>query len=262
MKKIFILALASLAMLSCTGGSGSKGGALSGKFSVSVGTQVQFSQGNLQYQPSTKTWRFAQNQFEIIGSSNVRIAEDYDGWIDLFGWGTGDNPTITITNNELYPNYTEWGNNVISNGGKDIQWRTLTNEEWNYLFATRDEAKNKYGVGEVNGIEGLIILPDEWTLPNGLTFNHGVAKGLGSKASSINCYSLDQWNKMEKNGAVFLPEAGERKGTKMTSDCGHYWAATAYNYAQAYSIFISPIGFSGKGSNGSRYYGQSVRLVK
>ena len=225
MKKIVVFALAAFALLSC-GGSGSqnpnaKNGALPGKFSVSAETQIQFSQGNLQYQPSTKTWRFAQNQFDTIGSSNALIAEDYEGWIDLFGWSTANNPTLTSKDNQAYPDFTDWGTNSISNGGgNNAGWRTLTFDEWQYLFAKRDEAKNKYGVGEVNGIQGL-----------------------------------------EKNGAVFLPEAGEREGTKIHPDCGHYWTATDYNYAQAYNIFVSPIGFNYKCWSG-RKYGESVRLVK
>ena len=36
-------------------------GALSGLFSVSATQQVRFSQGNLQYQASTQTWKFAAN---------------------------------------------------------------------------------------------------------------------------------------------------------------------------------------------------------
>lgn len=266
MKKILVIASAALALLSCAGNGSknpnAKDGALPGKFSVSAETQIQFSQGNLQYQPSTKTWRFAQNQFDTIGSSNALIAEDYEGWIDLFGWSTVNNPTQTSTDNQDYPDFTDWGTNSISNGGgNNAGWRTLTFDEWQYLFAKRDEAKNKYGVGEVNGIQGLIILPDEWELPAGLTFNKGLAKGFGSKASSINCYSLEQWNKMEKNGAVFLPEAGTREGTKIQPECGYYWTATDYNYAQAYKIFISPIGFNYKSWSG-RKYGESVRLVK
>ena len=89
MKKILVIASAALALLSCAGNGSknpnAKDGALPGKFSVSAETQIQFSQGNLQYQPSTKTWRFAQNQFDTIGPSNALIAEDYEGWIDLFG---------------------------------------------------------------------------------------------------------------------------------------------------------------------------------
>lgn len=71
-----------------------------GKFSVSPTQQVYFSKGNLQYQASTKTWRFAKHQWDFIGSSNKNISPDYEGWIDLFGWGTGDNPTMSSRKDE------------------------------------------------------------------------------------------------------------------------------------------------------------------
>ena len=41
-------------------------GAIDGMFSVSDNIQVFFSQGNLQYQPSTNTWRFANNSWDLI----------------------------------------------------------------------------------------------------------------------------------------------------------------------------------------------------
>lgn len=42
-------------------------GAINGLFSVSATQQVYFSQGNLQYQASTNTWRFAENQWDYVG---------------------------------------------------------------------------------------------------------------------------------------------------------------------------------------------------
>ncbi len=63
-------------------------GSLVGKFSVSSSKQVSFSKGNLQYQASTNTWRFAESQTDYIGAANKNISATYDGWIDLFGWGT------------------------------------------------------------------------------------------------------------------------------------------------------------------------------
>lgn len=63
-------------------------GALKGEFSVSATKKVHFSQGNLQYQASTKTWRFAEHQYDYIGSANSQISSSYTGWIDLFGYGT------------------------------------------------------------------------------------------------------------------------------------------------------------------------------
>ena len=53
--------------------------ALPGLFSVSPTEQVRFSPGNLQYQASTATWRFALNQFDIVGADNSNIAIDNDG---------------------------------------------------------------------------------------------------------------------------------------------------------------------------------------
>ena len=63
-------------------------GAINGLFSVSASQQVYFSQGNLQYKASTNTWKFAENQWDMIGSENSNISENYVGWIYLFGWGT------------------------------------------------------------------------------------------------------------------------------------------------------------------------------
>ena len=42
-------------------------GAINGLFSVSPSKQVYFSQGNLQYQASTNTWRFAEHQYDYVG---------------------------------------------------------------------------------------------------------------------------------------------------------------------------------------------------
>ena len=64
-------------------------GAIDGKFSINEdGGQVYFSQGNLQYQASSNTWKFAENQYDYVGSTNSNISSTYSGWIDLFGWGT------------------------------------------------------------------------------------------------------------------------------------------------------------------------------
>ena len=80
-------------------------GAINGKFTINAnGGKVYFSQGNLQYQASTNTWRFAENQWDYVGtqnppygfqaggtvsgSDNYYISQTYRGWIDLFCWGT------------------------------------------------------------------------------------------------------------------------------------------------------------------------------
>ena len=64
-----------------------KDGAILAAFSVSDSTKVYFSQGNLQYQASSGTWRFAEHQWDEIGTFENKIIENR-GYIDLFQWGT------------------------------------------------------------------------------------------------------------------------------------------------------------------------------
>ena len=189
------------------GGNGSSTieGELSGAFSVAEGVQVHFSRGNLQYQASTDTWRFAENQYDMIGNDNSNISATYNGWIDLFGYGTGDNPTLSTKDNNDYSTFVDWGTNAISNGGNQAnKWRTLTNDEWGYLFLTRNNAATLYGHSTVNGISGIIILPDDWQSISDISFNSGTGN------YSQNNYSTEQWNKMESAGAIFIPAAGWR----------------------------------------------------
>ena len=234
-------------------------GALPGYFSVGEGVQVQFSRGNLQYNALKAEWQFADQQYDYIGEDNANISESYEGWIDLFGWGTGNNPTNTSTNNEDYPEFYDWGNNPISNGGYiESMWRTLTSEEWRYMFESRTNASNLYGAATVNGINGIVILPDGWSdIPDIFTFNPG------SGAYSQNTYTYEEWSKMESAGAVFLPAAGSREGNAVSSvgTGGSYWSATYYGSGYAYDI-----GFTSSYFGSQDYilcsYGRSVRLVK
>ena len=86
MKKLhllFILVLGSILTLNAQ-----PKGALKGLFSVSASKKVCFAQGNLQYQASTNTWRFAENQYDALTTENTNVSATYVGWIDLFGWGT------------------------------------------------------------------------------------------------------------------------------------------------------------------------------
>ena len=249
-------------------------GAIYGKFSVSADKQVYFSQGNLQYQASTNTWRFAENQYDIIGGNNSNISSTYSGWIDLFGWGTsgynGKNPYMTSTDYSDYgvvgdayadiagTNY-DWGvNNAISNGGNTKgQWRTLTYEEWNYVLSERTDASALKGSATVNGVTGMILLPDNWTTPESITFTNGM------NGFSNNTYTTSDWEKMEANGAVFLPTAGYRFGSDVydVGSYGDYWSSSASNrYGCAYYLGFDYDSASMDYRN--RCYGSSVRLVR
>ena len=252
-------------------------GVLPGSFSVSATQQVHFSQGNLQYQASTNTWRFAEHQYDYVGtqtadgdgyhggnvsgSDNRSISSTYSGWIDLFGWGTGDNPTLSSDNYGAYGTFVDWGSNPISNGGNTAnRWRTLTPAEWKYLLNTRPGASSKKGTGNINGVGGLIILPDSCTLPSECSFTSGNASSHNDWTR--NSYTLAQWAQMETAGAVFLPAAGYRVGTRVSSVGynGNYWSSSPYNESCAYYMYFYGSNLNAAFSNG-RYYGFSVRPV-
>lgn len=277
MKKLLILLIVTIGLFACTwknnpsnpGGQSKTidqqehinpnavNGVLPGKFSVSASTKVQFSQGNLQYQASTNTWQFAERQYYMIGEANSNVSETNNGWIDLFGWGTGANPTKTSVYYNDYITFVDWGVNAISNGGNKANlWRTLSKDEWAYLFLTRANASALYGKSIVDSISGVIILPDDWQRPKNVSFLSGVGD------DSLNTYSLKQWSIMESAGAVFLPCGGYRFGADVfcVGSYGFYWSSSPFgtNYAD-YLYFFSDDLFP---HNYYRDSGYSVRLVR
>ena len=234
-------------------------GAINGVFSVSPNKKVMFSKGNLQFQASTKTWRFADHQWDIIGDGNKNISSTYSGWIDLFGWGTGNNPTKSSTSNSDYGTFTDWGKNTISNGdGKS--WRTLTRDEWVYVFDTRKTSSGiRYAKATVNGVSGVILLPDNWSSSNYILSNTNKTDA----SFSSNRISQSDWtNKFEANGAVFLPTAGYRSGTYVYSvgSDGYYSLASYSDSDDARGVWFDDDTLLPDGWYYSSY-GRSVRLV-
>ena len=250
-------------------------GALRGRFAISATDTVAFSRGNLQYQPSTSTWRFAENQWDFVGTANGRIRHyqystegwvwTYKGWLDLFGWGTGNNPTASTSTNSNYGSFTDWGRNAISNGGKKANlWRTLTKDEWDYLFRGRENAASLYANGTVSGVNGSILLPDNWVIPADLHFKPSNST---DSTAAPNNYTADEWMFMEMAGAVFLPITYERSMDWQSEYCtavyqentARYWTSTpnGTNGAYYYVPYGNPTILMD-----NRYVGKGVRLVQ
>lgn len=287
-------------------------GMLPGEFSIGNGSKVRFSKGNLQYQASSSTWRFAENQWDYVGDAtksnvyenevkcnNAQIADNYNGWIDLFGWGTTgiwddrsqlktdgtpkyqtnyqpystatsdiyggggtnnygygpdcvfDGSTTTEYRHLSVEHRSDWGYNSIYAGSTSTNgWRTLSKDEWKYLFGNTTERKNKYKTGvTVNGKANCIVVAPDVCL-NGYSFDN-------TKTS----YTLEEWKTAEAAGLVCLPPAGSREGSTVSdvSSKGYYWSSTC-NYAyMAYYLSSSSVSTT---STSNRYYGYSVRLVK
>jgi len=269
-------------------------GAIPGLFTINDnGDQVLFSKGNLQYQASTTTWRFAENQYDYVGDAtlgnvyeggvkcdNSLISDSYTGWIDLFGWGTSGynhgavcyQPWSTSITASCYSGASlyagdgkaDWGYNAISNGGntENSGWRTLTTDEWNYLLKTRTAStingipNARYSKATVDGVFGLMIFPDSFTWPDGVSV---------PKANAINAwgdytagsYSAEDWEQLEEQNVLFMPAAGLRQGTVVNdsgSVCGQWSSTSTYSVNVGSTYLQTQMGTV-------KYAGINVRLV-
>lgn len=258
-------------------------GAIDGVFSVSPTERVFFSQGNLRYQISSDTWSFAEKQYDIIGEDNTdSISPYFKGCIDLFAWGTsgwdcgntyyhpwdtdeGDAGALygPRGENNLRGDYADadWGvHNPISNGGDQRKmWRTLSKLEWEYLFSDRATSSGlHYAKAKVNGVNGLILLPDDWSA-NTYTLNETDA---AESHYGSNMISASQWDVLEKAGAVFLPAAGIRTESPVfgAGVDGWYWTSSYDDEYNAYYVMFNDIRFT-TNDGFYRNSGLAVRLV-
>ena len=213
-------------------------------FSVADGKKVYFSKGNLQYDIANKKFQFASSQFDIIGNNPANsTAGPTSGVIDLFGWGTW----LDCKNNPLERKTEDLSGYYSTDFGSDnkttvdgVEWRTLTADEWFYLLA---RAKSMYM--EVDGENGVVLMPDDWT---------------GSFTDAT------KWEDVKDAGAIFLPIAGSRTGNaSVTTTDGYYWTATAgteSNKAKNVSVQSGTPSICINATDFGVYFGYAVRLVR
>ena len=233
-------------------------------FSVSETKNVTFSSGNLQYHPANNKWRFAENQTDYIGDANSNCSSTYNGWLDLFGYSTSStNFGVSASKDEDYSgSFVDWGTNQIGTDAPNT-WRTLTYNEWDYVVFDRPNASSLRGVAQVNGVNGLILLPDNWTCPSGITFKSGFHSSSGvDYYAAYQTFTAEQWSKLEAAGAVFLPAAGGHGGSNVggVQSSGYYWSVTEDDSYDAPCLFLHSSG--AVVSYFARCVGRSVRLVK
>ena len=291
---------------------------------------IVFSRGNLQYNNTQNKWRFAKHQYDFVGGGlllanntylgNVVLNENdatspalsssssanrsdneqinnsgYNGWIDLYGWGTGDNPMQCRQENSYYSDWHEWGNHPIANDGTNNTsdfWYTLGRDEWQYLiehrYALSSTPEMRIGLAVVCGVKGMILLPDRWTpgsMPSGCPAWEQAGSHTLVDYSWNMTFTAEQWLAMEQSGAVFFPAAGYRGSTAGSLYCldfdgggptgtggsdqdhGAYWSstkATAYTDASCYEMRFGN-NITGNHVNPGYYMapdnGHSVRLA-
>ena len=274
-------------------------GAISGKFTINAdGDQVYFSQGNLQYIGSAAMpyWKFAENQWDYLGTTTGQNSSDQNVDRDLFGWGTSgwDNGNVyyqpydcdyltdwnanefgygygptdgTNYNYDLTGTFAnaDWGvYNAINNGrNTPNQWRTLSGDEWNHVINSRSTPSGiRYAKGVVNGVNGVILLPDDWSA-SVYALNY---TNRDDAPYTINEINAESWATMETAGAVFLPAAGYRFGTSVygMGDNSYYWSSShdpdnlsyvRYFGFDSVDLYVNEGGFNCRA-------GSSVRLVR
>lgn len=234
-----------------------------GVFSVAKDKQVSFSQGNLQYIQNQNIWKFADQQYEYIGAGNVKDGE-LANKIDLFGWSANNTAApfgvSTSTNATDYAGeFVDWGVNEIS-GDAPNTWRTLKSEEWSYILDKRKNANKLRSKGSINGKRGYIILPDNWQLPNGVSFVVDVDNF--TMNLDINSYTFEEWKIMENAGAIFLPTAGRRENLTIQY-IANYCGIWTSDISEAKNLYFNFEQYQGIYSNniGHTYHGRSIRLV-
>lgn len=197
---------------------------LGGEFSVASGKKVRFTRGNLYYEGSSKV---EQHQYDFNSASYSSTVH-----VSHFMWCNN----IKDAMRQLYstamdgqsPFFTEVDGFTV-NGFSANQCRTLTTEEWQYLFGDNDVRRGKYKLEvTVCGKDNcIVLLPDDWS---------GDANDLESN------YDYVGWKHMEEAGAVCLPAAGYRTGNvgdtviHNVGSNGYYWSSTPYGSLIAYDL--------------------------
>ena len=227
-------------------------GALSGKFSVSNdgGTtikQVHFSKGNLYYDGSA--FKFEANQYGFNSSYQST-------YVSHFYWSQSVNSAIAeefdwngSADDVFFTNATETtakeGFTVNVDDKEQSGWRTLSTNEWQYLFNTRtvnggQGAGKSYSLNITYGEKmGLVLYPDDYD-KDPVT---GTVTDL-------------------PDGVVFLPAAGSRDGSDVdvVGGSGLYWSSTADDEILAYLVFFDSFNVL-PDYYGTRSLGFSVRLI-
>ena len=245
-------------------------------FSIGPNEKIIFSPGNLQFNLHCNSWHFASSQLEIIGFHNSNCMGK-NGCIDLFGWGSAMPPHTRSKQKRDYKGYfKDWGQYLPPSNRSN--WFTLSNKQWEYLLEKREDAMNKYAFSEIDGNIGVILFPDQCSLPPNIVIKNILPDYLDD-TDNLNClecrsypryinhFTPEEWDVLECYGCVYLPFGGDRYGdlVRDVNEVGWYWT----------SDFHSNMSGDRKGgvlllrSNGSYEidsyfapYGLSVRLVK
>ena len=245
--------------------------ALSGVFTVEAEhgnpkKKVQFSKGNLYY--NGITFNFEANQYDTTPSSKSNRVDNH---ISHFMWCNTPEKAMALQYDNNWNGETPFfaEKNFTVNGFSG--WSTLTGTqqgEWFYLLNSRNTAygsNRRYAAVKVNGMEGLLIFPDDFSSWPSEAGDEPETFNTYSKTWNERDYTIDQFNTLQNNGCVFLPAAGSRdgkNGSATVSGVGSYgyYRSASPDGNNAFNLFFSD-GNVGPNQSHQRSLAMSVRLV-
>ena len=187
-------------------------GVVDGLFKVSDTKLVFIARSNL-YSTSAEPdkYRLVKNQYDVVYTKDPNwsdsctdipyLFDEYDLFRhDVAGTTFGD----ASTSPEVY-----WNNNDVDNS---TGWYTLSGAEWKYLLETRrastvaGTANARYLRVRIGVHFGVVIFPDTYTHPVSV---QAIPTGrINSSTASAIDLRYEEWEDMERAGAVFLPATG------------------------------------------------------
>ena len=238
--------------------------ALPGLFTVdSSGKQVMFSKGNLWCDgtgdgysaacPVIKSWNFEADQYESYYPKTSAEARSINH-ISHFMWCGSASESVKQGSGQTAGDVFFTDKEDFAMGGFTA-WRTLTKEEWKYLFGDNDARDGRYktGVTVCGKTNCVVLVPDDWNL---------TANPLQSS------YDETAWAAAEAAGAVCLPAAGWRLGGNADNNyvrevgLGEYWSGSPNNDGfKSYNLSFGSDSVNPDGGGSLREYAYSVRLV-
>lgn len=188
--------------------------ALPGEFSVSTTKKVHFAKSN--YIKTDKGFSIENSQWYYLSANGPTGTHDLHAWNDI-------------------PQDFENG------------YYVPRAEEWWYLFKKRPRADELFAHATVENVHGLILLPDNWQTPEGISLKTSKEMGMvwdnakyeyaaekDYDGYAPNIYKEDEWMDLEFAGAVFLPAADPAGISSNLS--GWYWSSTEFDQNTVYAV--------------------------
>ncbi len=218
-------------------------------YTVASGTTVKFAQGNL-VAVSDGVYGFDANQYDVhtdVPTISSGYPRYYFTWSEIAS--SSDNPVSFTIGGSTY--------------------KTLTYAQWRYVLGLDGIARGGtsvsasghfYAKAVVNGINGLILLPDNWS-DSYYTLSY---YNTTTSAFTGNTITSDQWATLESKGCVFLPMAGTSNGYSVSNAAtvSRYWSCTVRDDSNAFYLGFNSSRVSMTDLEGNKTNGRSVRLVR